>query len=312
MTNEHESLIIELIIEKVSDIMKRYIGELCLMMVAIIWGSGFAATAITLESYTPFQSIAGRFLIGAILFILLFYKHLRAIPFTTIVKGIILGSILYVAFALQTTGLAYTTPSKNAFLTAVNVVAVPFICLILFKRRVHRLEIVGAVLTVIGIALLSINHLGKINIGDILSLLCALAFAFHIIYTGIFVKTEKAISLTIVQFITAAMIGLIVIGIRGEMTVTIDPYPFAALIYLGVFSTGVAFFLQTYAQQFVNETKSAILLSTEAVWGMVFSVLIINEIITQRMIVGALFIIIAILITELKGQIFFISKEKKT
>lgn len=291
--------------------MKKYVGELGLIIVAIIWGSGFVATAISLEAYTAFQSMAVRFFIGAILLIVIFHKQLRSIKKSTIIKGMILGIILYIAFALQTVGLAHTTPSKNAFLTAVNVIAVPFIGYFLFKKQMNRFEIIGAILSVIGIALLSVNHVDGMNIGDLLSLLCAFAFAFHIIYTGIFVKSEKPIPLTIIQFATAALIGFVMIGIRGEIVLQVEAKPLLALIYLGVFSTGIAFFMQTYAQQFVNETKSAILLSTEAVWGMFFSIIIIQEVVTQRMMVGACIIIAAILLTELKGQLFIFIKRKR-
>lgn len=285
--------------------MRKYIGEFGLIIVAIIWGSGFVATAMTLKAYTPYQSMAARFLIGAVFLVIVFHKQLKSINRSTLIKGIILGAILYIAFALQTVGLSYTTPSKNAFLTAVNVIAVPIICYVLFKQRLDRFEVIGAFLTIIGIGLLSIDFSGAINIGDVLSLLCAFAFAFHIIYTGKFVETEKPVPLTIIQFSTAAIIGFIVILIRGEAHFPIETTPLVSLIYLGVFSTGIAFFLQTYAQQFVSETKAAIILSTEAVWGMFFSIIIIQEIVTLKMAFGAAIIIVAILVTELKQRIFF-------
>lgn len=289
--------------------MRKYIGELGLTFVAIIWGSGFAATAMALKAYTPYQSMAARFLIGAVLLVILFRRQLKHIQRSTLLKGVLLGAILYVAFALQTVGLSYTTPSKNAFLTAVNVIAVPIICYVLFRQRLDRFEVIGAFLTIIGIALLSVDFSGVINIGDVLSLLCAFAFAFHIIYTGKFVKTEKPVPLTMIQFATAAIIGFIVIVVRGEAQFSIETVSFLSLIYLGVFSTGIAFFLQTFAQQFVSETKAAIILSTEAVWGMFFSILIIQEVITLRMAFGAAIIIVAILITELKQRLFFLRRK---
>jgi len=285
--------------------MRKYIGEIGLIIVAIIWGSGFTATAMTLKAYTPYQSMAVRFLIGAIFLAIIFHKQLKAIQQSTLIKGVILGVILYIAFALQTVGLSYTTPSKNAFLTAVNVIAVPIICYMLFKQRLDRFEVTGAFLTIVGIGLLSIDFSGAINIGDVLSLLCAFAFAFHIIFTGKFVETEKPVPLTIIQFSSAAIIGFVVLLLRGEMHFPIETTPLVSLIYLGVFSTGIAFFLQTYAQQFVSETKAAIILSTEAVWGMFFSIIIIQEIVTLKMALGAAIIIVAILITELKHRIFF-------
>ena len=96
--------------------MRKYIGEIGLTITAIIWGSGFVASAVALEYYTPYQLMAGRFLIGAIILCLIFNNKLKGIKRKTLIKGAILGSILYAAFALQTVGLQFTTPSKNAFL----------------------------------------------------------------------------------------------------------------------------------------------------------------------------------------------------
>ncbi|MER2088150.1 MAG: EamA family transporter, partial [Sporosarcina sp.] len=99
--------------------MRKYIGEIGLIITAIIWGSGFVASAIALEYYTPYQILAGRFIIGVLILGIVFHKRLKTIKKSTLIKGSLLGIFLYIAFALQTVGLQYTTPSKNAFLTAV-------------------------------------------------------------------------------------------------------------------------------------------------------------------------------------------------
>ena len=172
--------------------MRKYIGEIGLIITAIIWGSGFVASAVALESYTPYQILAGRFLIGVILLSIVFYKKLKNIKRSTIIRGAILGSILYIAFVLQTVGLQYTTPSKNAFLTAVNVVIVPFIGFLIYKKKIDKFELVGAVLAIVGVAVLSLKLSSEINIGDLLTLCCAFAFAFHIFYTAKFVKERRS------------------------------------------------------------------------------------------------------------------------
>ena len=137
--------------------MRKYVGEIGLTITAIIWGSGFVASAVALEYYTPYQLMAGRFLIGAIILCLIFNKKLGQIKRKTLIKGAILGCILYAAFALQTVGLQFTTPSKNAFLTAINVVIVPFIGFLIYKRKIDIFELGGAVLAIIGVAVLSLQ-----------------------------------------------------------------------------------------------------------------------------------------------------------
>ncbi|MET3659192.1 MULTISPECIES: DMT family transporter [Sporosarcina] len=280
--------------------MRKYIGELGLAVVAIIWGSGFVASAVSLEHFTPYQILAIRFLIGIILLSLVFFKKLKNIKKSTIIKGSIIGIFLYLAFALQTVGLVYTTPSKNAFLTAVNVVIVPFIAFFIFKRKMDKFELFGALLAIIGIGVLSLQLSGGINFGDVLTLLCAVAFAFHIFYTAQFVKNEDPVLLTVVQMAAATVLGFIVVLFKGETNFVANFEGVSAVLYLGVFSTTIAFLLQTVAQKFTSETKAAIILSTEAFWGMVFSVIILSEVLTAKMAIGAILILVAIIISETK------------
>lgn len=284
--------------------MRKYIGELGLAVVAIIWGSGFVASAVSLEHFTPYQILAIRFLIGIILLSLVFFKKLKNIKKSTIIKGSIIGVFLYLAFALQTVGLVYTTPSKNAFLTAVNVVIVPFITFFIFKRKMDKFELFGALLAIIGIGVLSLKLSGGVNFGDFLTLLCAVAFAFHIFYTAQFVKNEDPVLLTVVQMAAATVLGFIVVLFKGETNFVSNFEGVSAVLYLGVFSTTIAFLLQTVAQKYTTETKAAIILSTEAFWGMVFSIIILSEVLTAKMVIGATLILAAIIISETK-LVFF-------
>ena len=288
--------------------MRKYIGEILLIITAIIWGSGFVASAVSLEYYTPYQILAGRFFIGALILCVLFHKKLKKLNKSVLIKGTILGVFLYLAFALQTVGLQFTTPSKNAFLTAVNVVIVPFIGFLLYKRKIDKYELFGAILAVIGVAILSLKLSSEINIGDLLSLACAVGFAFHIFYTAKFVKTEDPVVLTIVQMVTAAAIAGITVLFRGESSFSMETEGMMNLLYLGVFSTTIAYLMQTVAQKYITETKAAIILSTESFWGMAFSVIILSEIMTGKMVIGAIIILCAILVSETK--LSFLKKNK--
>ena len=290
--------------------MRKYIGEIGLTITAIIWGSGFVASAVALEYYTPYQIMAGRFLIGAVILSLIFHKRIKKINKRALIKGIILGIILYVAFAFQTVGLQYTTPSKNAFLTAINVVIVPFIAFVIYKRKIDVFELAGAVIAVIGVAVLSLQFTSEVNIGDLLTLCCAFGFAFHIFYTARFVKDEDPVQLTIVQMVVAAMIGCVVVIFKGETSFTLESAGLMPLVYLGIFSTTIAYLLQTVAQKYITETKAAIILSTEAFWGMVFSVAILSEVMTVKMGIGAILILTAIIVSETKFSFLLRNKIK--
>ncbi|MGN4126945.1 DMT family transporter [Lysinibacillus sphaericus] len=280
--------------------MKHYIADGMLLITAIVWGSGFVITAIALEYLTAYQVMAGRFLLASIILTVLFGYRLKKATKSVIWKGVLLGTILYIAFALQTVGLQYTTPSKNAFLTAVNVIIVPIIAYAVYKRRIDGYEIIGSIMAIVGIGCLSLQGSMTMNIGDILSLACAVAFAFDIFCTNLFVQKEDAIALTIIQFITASFIGILVVISTGEIPATLEKEAIYSIVYLAIFSTTIAYLFQNVANQYTTATKAAIILSTESFFGMVLSVLFLHEVLTGRMIVGAALILLAILIAEIK------------
>ncbi|MFJ7890877.1 DMT family transporter [Lysinibacillus xylanilyticus] len=280
--------------------MKKYIADGMLIVTAIVWGSGFVITAIALEYLTAYQVMAGRFLLASIILTVLFGYKLKKASKSVIWKGILLGSILYIAFALQTVGLQYTTPSKNAFLTAVNVIIVPLIAFAVYKRRIDGYEIIGSIIAIVGIGFLSLQGSLTMNIGDALSLACAVAFAFDIFCTNLFVQKEDAIALTIIQFITASFIGVLVVVGQGDIPTTIEKEAIYSIIYLAIFSTTLAYLFQNIANQYTSATKAAIILSTESFFGMVLSVIFLHEVLTSRMVVGAILILLAILIAEVK------------
>ncbi|MGG2057533.1 DMT family transporter [Lysinibacillus pakistanensis] len=280
--------------------MKQYMADGMLLVTAIVWGSGFVITAIALEYLTAYQVMAGRFLLAAIILTIIFGYRLKKASKSVIWKGIILGTILYIAFALQTVGLQYTTPSKNAFLTAVNVIVVPLIAYAVYKRRIDGYEIIGSIMAIVGIGFLSLQGSLTMNIGDALSLACAVAFAFDIFCTNLFVQKEDAIALTIIQFITASLLGILVVVSQGDIPTTLEKEAIYSIIYLAIFSTTLAYLFQNVANQYTSATKAAIILSTESFFGMVLSVIFLHEVLTGRMVVGAILILLAILIAEVK------------
>lgn len=284
--------------------MRPYIGDAMLLITAIVWGSGFVVTAIALEHLTAFQVMAGRFVLASIILSILFGYKFKYFSKSILTKGVILGAILYTGFALQTVGLEYTTPSQNAFLTAVNVVIVPLIAFAIYKRKISGQEITGAFLALVGVGFMSLEGSLAMNIGDLLSLACAVAFAFDIFYTNMFVKKEDAISLTMVQFMTAAFLSVMTVLIQGDVPVAVEREAVYAIVYLAVFSTTIAYVCQNVAFRYTTATKGSIILSTESLFGMLLSVIFLKEVLTWQMVVGAALIMAAILLAELKPEVF--------
>ena len=271
-----------------------------MLITALMWGSGFIGMDIGLEYLTVLQLMAGRFTLATMILCIVFHKKLKLINKAVLWKGAVLGAILFLAFVIQTYGLLYTTPSKNAFLTALNVIFVPLLAYVIYKRRFDRFEMLAAAVAIVGIGFLSLQGSMTMNIGDLLSIACALAFAFDIFYTNVFVKTEDALALTIVQFMTASLLSLVTAGFLGELTTNVPQEGLYAIVYLAIFCTVIAYVCQNIGMQYANPTKSAIILSTEALFGTILSVIILHELLTGRMIVGCVLIFLAILIAEVK------------
>lgn len=280
--------------------MKKRTADLMLTLVAIIWGTGFVAAQMSLDSgLTPFQTMAYRFSISSILMIIIFWREFRKIDIKVIKAGTVIGIFLFIAFAFQTIGLKYTTPSKNAFLTATNVVIVPFLYWIVLKKKPDMYSTIGAVLTLIGISLLTLEGSFSIKLGDSLTLVCALGFAMHIILVGYYAEKYNPIQLTIVQMVVACILSIIsVLFTKNTAPLTLKGG--MGVIYLGIVSTCIAFLIQNIAQKHTSATNAAIIMSTESVFGTLASVIILGEILNIRMIAGCIIIFTAIIITETK------------
>lgn len=281
---------------------RKYKGELGLALTAFIWGSGFIGVSISLSGgLTPLQILTIRFFIGAVLIGVIFFKEIKNnITKEAIISGSIIGLFLFIAFAFQTFGMAYTTASKNAFLTAINVVIVPFIGFILYKRPLDKYGIISSIIAILGIGILSLEADFSINLGDFLTIICAFGFAFHIFFTGEFVKKHNPVVLTVVQFSVATILSLVVQILFNEVRINAEMSSIIGVLYLGIFSTTIAFLLQTICQKDVSETKSAIILALESVFGTILSVIILHEVLTVRMVIGCLIIFSAIIISETK------------
>jgi drug/metabolite transporter (DMT)-like permease len=279
--------------------MKKRLAIGGLILVTIIWGGGFVASDMALESMRPFQIMAVRFLLGTILMGLISIRSLKGITKSEVKAGGLMGLALFAGFAFQIVGLQYTTPSKNAFLTALNVVIVPFISFLILKKKIGARGIAGALMSIAGVALLSLERNFSLGLGDGLTLICAVGFAFQIFLTSEFVKKYRATVLNFIQMITAFFLSFISLMAFGETQFHVTGKGILSVLYLGVISTTICYLLQTASQKYVDETKAAIILSLESVFGTLFSILILGEIVTPRMLAGSIIILGAVVISNL-------------
>ncbi|HIU01687.1 MAG TPA: DMT family transporter [Candidatus Onthocola gallistercoris] len=278
-------------------------ADLALLLVAIIWGGGFIAGKMALESFAVMEALAWRFLGAAALTGIFFHKRLLKGCRTDFMYGGILGTLAIAGQAVQMIGLNYTTPGKQAFLIMFYVVLVPFISWILLKKRPGINAFVAGVLALIGIALVSLSESLTLGLGDMLSIGFAFIFGLVIVLTGVFsAKVQDVFCMTFAQMFTAGVWALAAAFIQGSGG-NYKPEAIAGVVYLAVINSFAALLIQNVAQRYTSDTHAAILLSLEAVFGVIFSVFVYHEILTPRMIVGFVVIFAAVLIARMDGKL---------
>lgn len=283
--------------------MRKSMANGMLVIVTIIWGGGFIATSTALDSFPPFMIMMIRFLGASVLPLVISWKSLRQLSKEQVMKGIIAGIFLFLAFAFQTFGLKYSTPSKNAFLTATNVVFVPYLLWFFMRRRPTRKELIASVACVLGIALLTLKvDAFYLTMGDILSLICAVFFAAHIIALERYSAHMEVFAMTALQMLTSGIISTcFALGLESWPT-SIPNAAIGSLAFLIFGSTMLAYLLQTWAQKYTNANSASLILSMEALWASIFSFLFFQEMMSPIMMLGACLIFGSILYIEYRPK----------
>lgn len=275
-------------------------ADLSLLMVSIIWGSGFVITKNALDAFTPYILLSYRFSIATLVVSAIFHKKLLKVDRETIKAGIIAGLFLFSAFVAQTLGLQYISAGSSAFLTATYVVIVPFLHWLINKNRPGRHIFVSAFMALLGIAFITLRNGFSMQPGDLVTILCAFLFACHIVSIGQYVRKYDTVLLVIIQLATAAVLSIISAFIFETYPPEVGVQSYLMVLYLALFSTLACFFAQTTAQKHTSASNAAIILSLEAVFGAMFGILLLAEIFTNRMIFGFIIVFLAILTAETK------------
>lgn len=275
-------------------------GEILLLITAVVWGGGFVAVSKSVGELTPLYIVAIRFGIASILISIVFFKKFKEIKVKDIKYGVIVGTLVFVAFALQTAGAIYIEVGKLSFLTALNVLIVPFLGVVVFKEKIKKPYIVGAFIAMLGFWFMNFNGGEGISlgVGELLAIGCAFFFAAHIASLSYFAAKIDAIILAMIQIITCFVLGTIgaIIFEKPPTNVTIEML--LPVIYLGVFSTFMGFLCQTIAQKYTSASRAAIILCLEAVFGTILSAIFLKETMTFNMVIGAGLILTAVIGVE--------------
>lgn len=280
-----------------------WVYKAMIVAATIFWGLGTVVMKDIVESVAPSYLTGIRFLITGILVGAVFWKSVRRCLNPRAVRtGVIFGVLLFAAYWTQTVGLISTTPGKSAFLTAVYVVLVPFLCWPLKNQRPTAFTLTAALLCFAGIGCVSASGESMmLGFGELMTLVCACFFALHIVYVNHAAGDMDMMGLTVFQFLTMGVLG-IVAGVFTETApsaaVLLSPDFLLNLAYLVVFSSALALAFQNIAVMHLPATTASLLLSLESVFGVLFSVLLFGEALTPLLVLGFAIIFVGVLVSE--------------
>ena len=287
-------------------------ADLGLLLVALLWGAGFLFTKRGLDYITPLWMMSMRFVGATIIMSIVFYKNFRKISKSDLKAGLIIGIFLYIAFATQTIGLQYTSISNQAFLTATNVVFVPFLVWVVYKKAPDKFAFIGAALATVGIGLITLKEGLHLNVGDMWTLACAVFFAGHIVSIGFFAKENDPIALTIVQFAVAAVLSLVSALMMEPLPAKIGSEAMLSVGYMVLASTLLAFLLQNICQKYTPSTHASLILSLESVFGTLVAVIFEGEMFNLQMAFGCITVFAAILLIETRFEFLGFGKKESS
>ena len=278
---------------------KKWMGSGALLLAAVIWGFGYVVISDSLDLINVHYLMSYRYLLAAVGMAVAFWRQLPGITGPIVGYGAVLGALLYFSQFVQTVACGRTTAGKVSFITGLYVVLVPLCGAAVFRQRLCRGHWVAICLALPGLFFLTSAGVG-FNYGDALALAGSFGFAIHMLASERFVARSSAVLLSMLQFAWAAVFSTVTLLFAGEpllvpeLTVGIG----MRFLFMGLVSTLLGFFLQMWGQKQVPASLASMLLATEALFGLLFSVLLLDEVLTSGMVLGGALMLAAILVAE--------------
>ncbi|MBK5260921.1 MAG: DMT family transporter [Thermoanaerobaculia bacterium] len=278
---------------------KHWLAVAALLFTAVAWGSTFTLIKNVLRSIAPEPFIFYRFTLAGIL--LVFVAASRGGLTRRVVKpAIALGVLVFLGYWLQTRGLLSISASRSAFLTGLYVVMVPFCDRMIYGARVSAQAWMGSLLAVVGTAVLIGGFDQRPGPGDLLTILCAAAFAVHLVLSARYTPAHSATALAAVQvlFVGIAAAPLSLFAPRTAATRDVV----LVIVFTAVITTALAFVAMMWGQSHVSATEAAIILSFEPVAASIAAVVWDGEPVTTPFLCGAALILTAMILTQLQSN----------
>ncbi len=279
--------------------MKRFKAEFLLFVTATIWAGTFPIVKISMSSLPPFYFIGIRFLIGALLFSAIFFRKLELNNTALLKAGIVLGLYQMLGFSTQTIGMIYTSASNSALITGITILIVPFAQYAITKKKVQPENWIGVIVVTIGLYLLTQPHINGFNIGDLITVICPLAWAFYIIYVDVYTNKYDIRTLIFIQLWVVVVLSFS-LGAAFEdiFLITFGQNEILSFLYMGVLATFVTTILLNRYQKETTPVRASIIYTWEQPSAVLLSIIFINEQFSPIQILGGTLMIIGILYSE--------------
>ena len=292
---------------------KSLVAKLLLLFTTIIWGSTFVVLKDTLAELPMYFILTVRFLLGGILIGVAFPKKWKNFSWDIVWRGGITGVVLTGAYVTQTIGLNHTTPGTNAFLTATYAVMVPFAMWGITKKAPTIFNVLAAVLGLIGIGLVSFD--GGLTsfkfMGEGMTLICGVFFALQIIFIAVLGKGKDSILFTVFELIGCGLCMLVLYLFTDvDQKIVIDFNSGWRLAYLTIMGTAFALLAMTWGMEHTNTSSASLIMSLEAVFGVIFSMLLYKEKVTLQVGIGFAVIFVALVVSEYVNEKYLERKSK--
>ncbi len=284
----------------------RWQAEAALAIVAIIWGATFVVVKQALADISTIYFLFLRFTLASVCLLLLFAPGFRKMQWRETRRGLgggaVAGIFLWLGYILQTVGLKYTTAGNSGFLTGLYIVLVPLIGALIFRKRPGVRELAGIAAATAGMIVMTLPSLAanlRMNRGDLLTLACAVAFAFHLLIVGYYSQRERTEAVAVGQIACAAALSGIALRVERPHAVWSHAV-IVAIVLTAIFATAVAFALQTWGQRYTTATRTALIFALEPVVALVTAVALGGEALTIYAVAGGALILAGILAVEMK------------
>jgi drug/metabolite transporter (DMT)-like permease len=265
-----------------------------LVLTTFFWGGSFIFNKIGFREIPPVLFLFLRFSLATLLMGLFCARRLKYLDRQTIRKGVIVGLALAATNLTFVLGVSGTSATRAGFLNNLFVLNVPLISYLLWRERLERVTLVGVVIASAGLWFMAQGGVEGFNRGDVLSTVCSLFIALHIITVSRVLRDEDIFLVSLVQFATVAVVGGVVTAIVRPVVTGIGVVSWGALLYCVVFPTVVCFTLQNRYQRFTTPTQAGLIYTLDPVWSMLGGMLVLGERLTVREWYGCLLILAAV------------------